>query len=89
MCQYSILILGFYSDSWMNSICVAVFINFTSIIYSDSFSKIEPEIVWCIRCMNNTRDTNYFIKNFANYWYGERLLVNEKMILIVGLDENQ
>ena len=34
---------------------------------------------------NNVRDT----KNFTNCWYGEWLLVNEKMILIVGLDENQ
>ena len=35
--------------------------------------------------MNNTRDTNYF----SNYWCDEWLLVNEKMILMMGLDENQ
>ena len=39
--------------------------------------------------MNNDRDRNYFTKNFTNYWCGEWLLVNEKMILMVGLNENQ
>ena len=38
--------------------------------------------------MNKTKDTNYFIKNFTNYWYGEWLLVNKKVILMTGLDEN-
>ena len=38
---------------------------------------------------NNTRDTNYFIKKCTNYWCGEWLLINEKVILMVGLDENQ
>ena len=31
------------------------------------------------------RDTNFFI----NYWYNEWLLVNEKVILMVGLDERE
>ena len=35
--------------------------------------------------MNNVRDINYF----TNYWHGEWLLVNEKVILMVSLDENQ
>ena len=26
---------------------------------------------------------------FTNDWYGEWLLINEKVILMVGLDENQ
>ena len=34
---------------------------------------------------NNTRDTNFF----TNYWCCEWLLVNEKIILMVGLDKNQ
>ena len=38
---------------------------------------------------NNVRDINYFTKNFTNCWCGEWLLVNEKVILIVDLDENQ
>lgn len=38
--------------------------------------------------MNNVRDTNYFIKKITNYWCGEWLLVNKKVILIIGLDEN-
>ena len=38
--------------------------------------------------MNNARDTNYFIKVFTNYWYDRWLLINEKRILMVGLDEN-
>ena len=37
----------------------------------------------------NARDTNFFTKNFTNCWYGEWLLVNEKMILMMDLDENQ
>ena len=37
--------------------------------------------------MNNIIDTNYFIKKFINC--DELLSVNEKMILIVSLDENQ
>ena len=36
----------------------------------------------------NTRDTIFFTKFFTNYWCDEELLVNEKMILMVGLDEN-
>ena len=38
---------------------------------------------------NNARDTNYFTKNFTNCWYGKWLLVNEKVILTVGLNKNQ
>ena len=39
--------------------------------------------------MNNAKDTNYFTNFFTNCWYDEWLLVNEKVILMVGLDENQ
>ena len=39
--------------------------------------------------MNNAKNTNYFIKKFTNCWCNEWLLVNEKVILIVDLDENQ
>ena len=28
-------------------------------------------------------------QKFTNYWCGEWLLINEKMILMVGLNENQ
>ena len=38
--------------------------------------------------MNNIRDINYFRKKFINYWCGDWLLENEKVILMVGLDEN-
>ena len=38
---------------------------------------------------NNVRDTNDFTKFFTNGWYDEWLLVNEKVILMVSLDENQ
>ena len=38
---------------------------------------------------NNAKDTNYFTKYFTNCWCDEWLLVNEKVILIVDLDENQ
>ena len=34
---------------------------------------------------NNARDTN----SFTNYWIGKWLLVNEKVILMMSLDENQ
>ena len=37
---------------------------------------------------NNIRDTNFFIINFTNCWCGEWLLINEKVMLMVGLDEN-
>ena len=37
--------------------------------------------------MSNARDTNYFTKKFTNYWCDEWLLVNEKMILIVDLND--
>ena len=40
------------------------------------------------RMKNNYRVTNYFTINFTNYWYGEWLLVNEKIILIINLDKN-
>ena len=36
---------------------------------------------------NNFRDTNYFTKKFTNCWYGKWLLINEKMILMVGLNK--
>ena len=39
--------------------------------------------------MNNIRDTNYFTKKFTTCWYNDWLLVNEKVILMVGLDKNQ
>ena len=38
--------------------------------------------------MNNTRDTNYYIKFFTKYWCGKWLLVNENVILMVGLDDS-
>ena len=39
--------------------------------------------------MNNTRDTNYFTKKkITSCWCGDWLLVNEKVILMVGLKEN-
>ena len=39
--------------------------------------------------MNNAKNTNYFTKFFTNYWCGEWLLVNKKVILMMSLDENQ
>ena len=45
--------------------------------------------LWLYYEKNNNRNTNYFIKYFTNYWYGKWLLVNEKVILMVDLDENQ
>ena len=38
-----------------------------------------------INIKNNARDTNYF----TNCWCDERLLVNEKVILMVGRDKSQ
>ena len=38
--------------------------------------------------MNNVRHIGYFIIFFINYWRGEWLLVNEKVILMVDLDKN-
>ena len=38
---------------------------------------------------NNARGIIFFTKYFINYWCGEWLLINEKIILIVGLDENR
>ena len=38
---------------------------------------------------NNVRDTNILTKIFTNCWCDEWLLVNEKVILMVSLDENQ
>ena len=32
---------------------------------------------------------NFFIKKFIIYWCGEWLLVNEKITLMMRLDENQ
>ena len=39
--------------------------------------------------MNNTKDTNFFTKKFTNCWCGELLVVNEKVMLMMGQDENQ
>ena len=41
------------------------------------------------RQRNNARDTNFFYNIFTNCWYGEWLLVNEKVMLMVSLSENQ
>ena len=38
---------------------------------------------------NNARDINFFTKFFTNCWCGEWLLVNKKVILMVGPDKNQ
>ena len=38
--------------------------------------------------MNNARDTNYFTIFFTNNWCGKWLLINEKVIIIIVLDEN-
>ena len=37
--------------------------------------------------MNNIKDTNYFTKKITNCWYDDWLLINEKVILMVGLDK--
>ena len=37
--------------------------------------------------MNNIRDTNYFTKKLINYWYDDWLLINEKVILMIGLNK--
>ena len=39
--------------------------------------------------LNNARDKNYFTNNCTNYWCDEWLLVYKKVILMVGLNENQ
>ena len=33
------------------------------------------------------RDINFFTTNFTNYWWGEWLLVNKKVILMADLDK--
>ena len=37
--------------------------------------------------MNNTRDTNYFTKKLINCWYDDWLLINEKVLLMIGLNK--
>ena len=37
----------------------------------------------------NARVINFIIKTFTNCWYSEWLLVNKKVMLLVGSDENQ
>ena len=49
--------------------------------FKETFSRLSYK--------NNARNTNFFTKNFTNCWYGEWLLVNEKVILMTSLDENQ
>ena len=39
--------------------------------------------------MSNASDTNFFKKSFTYCWYGEWLLVNKKMILMVDLKTNK
>lgn len=39
--------------------------------------------------MNNAKDTNYLQKNLQTADVANDYWVNEKVILIVGLDENQ
>ena len=50
---------------------------------------IDTLIFYIFVNMNNIRNINYFTKKFINYWYDDWLLVNEKVILMVSLDENQ
>ena len=52
------------------------------------FLTTSHELFWQ-KLYNNASDTNYFTKKFINYWCDKWLLVNEKVILMVGLDENQ
>ena len=62
--------------------------------HHSSCSKVPKnysETTWALASiyyLNNARDTNYFTKKFTNCWCGQWLLVNEKVILIMGLDEN-
>ena len=37
---------------------------------------------------NNAKDTNYFTKKFTNCWCDEWFLINEKVIIMVDLNEN-
>ena len=39
--------------------------------------------------MSNASDTIFFKKKFTNWWYGEWLLVNKKMMLVVDLKTNK
>ena len=34
------------------------------------------------------KNTNYFTKNSTNCWCAEWLLINKKMILMIGLNKN-
>ena len=56
--------------------------NFSKFALSKKYAKFKHSTF-------NARDTNYFTKIFTNCWCSEWLLVNEKVILIIGLDENQ
>ena len=40
-----------------------------------------------IKIMINARDTIFFTKKFTNCQCGKWLLINEKVMLVVGLDE--
>ena len=51
--------------------------------------KINIRYIHTHNIKNNAKDTNYFTNFFTNGWYGKWLLINEKVILMVGLDENQ
>ena len=39
--------------------------------------------------LSNAREIKIFTKNFTNCWYDKWLLVNERMMLMVGINENQ
>ena len=53
------------------------------------YTVCGSQSLWLYSEKNNTRNTNYFTNFFTNFWCGEWLLVNEKLILVVDLDENQ
>ena len=51
--------------------------------------KINIRYIHTHNIKNNAKNTNYFTNFFTNGWYGKWLLINEKVILMVGLNENQ
>ena len=69
-----------------------VFVWRWSKLARDQSLRLDQLRCW-IECSNNiriiARDTNYFTKNFTNYWCGKWLLINEKVILMLSLNENQ
>ena len=68
---------------------LSLLLHWTCAMFPIPSGAMTPHFILTLTGKNNVIHTNYFIKFFINSWFGEWLLINEKVILMMDLDENQ